>query len=317
MKKRFIGVSAVAVALTMIVTLAFTVPVFAVGGSLNLIESTPADGGTNVPIENVGIKLFFSGNVTDPAVWESNKNAFTLKDSSGEKVEYTAYPGQKPGEEGYILVVAQPTPIREGVPGQLQQKTIYTLVISADLRSADGSTLGQDISIKFETMDMAANSRLSMIVMVLMLVAVFALMFITNWRKMKAEAEAAALSKANPYKIAKEKNITVDEAKALIEKAKAKNQKQLDKVGGKAPPPEEKKSAAPRLESKKKKKNTKKVKGPRPVSEGGSLYKTGRKAEKERKARAEAAKKSADAQRKTGAKGTGKKAGSKGKGKKK
>jgi 2',3'-cyclic-nucleotide 2'-phosphodiesterase (5'-nucleotidase family) len=52
---------------------------------------------------------------------------------------------------------------------------------------------------------------------------------------MKVEAEAAALMKANPYRIAKERNISVDDAKMLIEKAKEKNQKQLEKTGGKAP----------------------------------------------------------------------------------
>ncbi len=284
----------------MVLTLALSAPAFAADGSLEFIRSTPESGATNVPIENVGVKLFFSGNVTDPSVWAVNEKSFILSDSTGAPVNYLAYPGQKAGEEGYILVLADPTPAAEGQPGQLAQKSNYTLTISQDLMAADGAVLGEDMSIRFETMDVAANSRLSMILMVAMMGAVIALMFVTNWRKMKAEAEAAALLKANPYKIAKERKITLDEAKELIEKAKEKNQKQLAKVGGKAPVPEEKKSAAPRLDSKKKKKNTHKVKGPRPVSEGGSTYKTGRKAEKEKKARAEAARKAAAGQRRSG-----------------
>ena len=316
MRKSFARVSAVVILTAMIFTLALAMPVFAAGGNLNFLSSTPQTGDTNIPVDNVGIKLFFDGNVTDGSIWPVNSTAFTLKDSEGNIVGYEAYPGAKVGEEGYILVLAKPNPVREGQPGQLMQNSVYTLTISADLMAVGGSTLGQDVVITFETMDMAANSRISMIMMVLMLVAVFALMFFTNWRKMKAEAEAAALVKANPYKIAKERSITVDEAKELIEKAKEKNKQQLAKVGGKAPEPEEKKSAVPRLESKKKEKNTHKVKGPRPVSGGGSAYKTGRKAEKERKARAEAAKKAAAAQRNTGAKGTSKRSGSKRKGRK-
>jgi hypothetical protein len=297
-------------------TLTLAAPVFAAGGSLNFLKSTPASGDKNIPIENVGIKLFFDGNVTDASVWDFNSKAFTLKDADGNVVDYLAYPGQKPGEEGYILVIAKPTPPAEGQPGQLVQKTLYTLTISPDLTSLEGGRLGEEIKITFETMDVAANSKLSMVIMVLMLVAVFALMFLTNWKKMKAEAEAAALAKANPYKIAKEKSISVDDAKVLIEKAKEKNQKQLEKTGGKAPPPEEKKSAATRLDSKKKKKNTHKVKGARPVSEGGSNYITGRKGEKEKKARAEAARKAAAAQRKSNTASGAKKPGSKGKKKK-
>jgi hypothetical protein len=205
------------------------------------------------------------------------------------------------------------------MPGSLEQKSEYTLTVSGDLMSSEGAKLGDEIKIRFETMDLAANSKLSMVIMVLMMVAVIALMVVTNWRKMKAETEAAALAKANPYRIAKDKGITVDEAKALIEKAKEKNLKQLEKVGGKVPEPEARKSSVPRLDAKKKKGNLHKVKGPRPISEGGSKYKTGRKAERERKAKAEAAKKAAAAQRKTGAgsgAGSGKKS-QKGKGKKK
>jgi hypothetical protein len=146
-------------------------------------------------------------------------------------------------------------------------------------------------------MDVAANSKLSMVVMVLMMVAVIGLMVVTNGRKMKAEAEAAALLKANPYRIAKEKGITVDEAKALIEKAKEKNKKQLEKVGGKAPVPEPPKSAAPRLESKaKKKKPTHKVAGPQSALAAGSKYAASHKAEAERKRKAAAAKKAAQRQ---------------------
>ena len=314
MKKSFARRSTVVIVLAMIITLALASPVFAAGGSLSFVKSTPESGDTNVPIDNVGIKLFFNDNVTSDSVWASNALAFTLKDSSGNLVNFEAYRGEKIGEENYILVLARPESTVEGQPAQLMQDSTYTLTISADLMSADGATLGEEISISFTTMDVAANSRISMIMMVLMLVAVFALMFITNWRKMKAEAEARALANANPYKLAKEKGMTVDEAKTLIDKAKEKNKKQLEKVGGKAPEPVERKSSAPRLDSKKKKKETHKVKGPKPISEGGSSFKTGRKAEKEKKARAETARKNAAAQRNTGAKGTSKK--SKGKGKK-
>ena len=313
--KVFVRVSAavLVVAVALALTLAVAAPVFAAGGTLNFLKSTPESGGTNVPIENVGIKLFFDGNVTDPSVWDFNSKSFSLTDGNGAPVEYAAYPGQKPGEEGYILVLAKPVPVAEGQPGQLQQDSEYKLKISADLMTADGAKLGKEILIDFHTMDVAANSKLSMTIMVVMMVAVIGLMFVTNWRKMKEEAEAAALAKANPYRVAKEKGISVDDAKALIEKAKEKNQKMLEKTGGKAPEPAEAKSSAPRLDSKKKKKNTHKVKGPRPVSEGGSSYKTGRKAEKERKARAAAAKKAANAQKKTGAGGARKSGKNKGK----
>ncbi|MDR3364388.1 MAG: hypothetical protein LBS91_05500 [Clostridiales Family XIII bacterium] len=304
--KTFARVSGVVAFLMIVLTLALAAPALAAGGTLELIKSTPENGNTRVPIENVGVKLFFKGDVTAESVWAGNKGCFSLTDSKGKEVPSSAYPGVKKGEEGYILVLAQPVPLKEGQPGQLAQKSDYKLTISGDLASADGAKLGNAMTIDFTTMDVAANSKLSMMLMVLMMVAVIALMFVTNWRKMKAEAEAAALMKANPYRIAKEKSITVDEAKALIAKAKEKNQKQLDKVGGKTPALEEKKSAVPRIESKKKKKNTHKVKGPRPISEGGGVYKTGRKAEKARKAKAAAVRKAASGGQKQAGSGAGK-----------
>jgi len=313
--KKSAGALCMIAAAIVALTLSFAAPVYAADGTLNFISSTPSSGGTNVPLENVGVKLFFDNNVTDYSVWASNATMFTLTDPDGNKVDYEAYPGQKIGEEGYILVLAKPIPAREGYPGQLLQDSIYTLTISGDLMAVSGARLGEDIRITFQTMDMAANTRLSMIVMVLMLVGVIGFMFVTNWRKMKAEAEAAALSKANPYRVAKDKNISVDDAKLLIEKARERNQKQLEKTGGKAPPLVEKTSVAPRLEMKKKeKKKTHKVKRARPVSEGGSKYKSGRKGEKSRKARAEAARKAA-ASNQRGPSGSRKSSKGKGKGK--
>ena len=313
--KSFARVTGVVIVLAIAFILALATPVFAAGGALNLKESSPKSGATNVPIENVGIKLIFDKPMDIPAgEQDMYKKYFTLTDDQGNIVECIPYRGQKEGEENYVLVIARPVSANENQPGQLLQDSDYVLAISGELMSEDGSTLGEDVKISFRTMDVKANSRLSMIIMVLMMVAVIALMVITNGRKMKAEAEAAALAKANPYRIAKDKGITVDAAKELIEKAKERNQKQLEKTGGKAPEPvvEKKASAPKRLDAGKKKKDTVRVKRPRPISEGGSTYKKGRKAEKERKERAAAARKGA--QKKTGATGSSK--GRKGKGKK-
>ena len=286
------------------IALVFVMPVFATGGSLSF--TTESEGKTNVPIENVGIKLIFNGDVTNSSVWDSNKNGFSLEGSIVDPddetkitkvtVPVTAYPGQKAGEENYILVIAEPVPLKENNPGQLEQKTEYVLNVSADIRSADGRTLAESHAVKFTTLDMAANSKLSMLIMVLMMVAVIGLMIVTNWRKMKAEAEAAALMKANPYRIAKERKISVDEAKELIEQAKERNRKQLEKVGGKAPTPEQPKSSVPRIESKASQKPpTHRVKGPKSAFEGGSKYAAQKKAEAEAKRKAIAAKKAAQA----------------------
>jgi hypothetical protein len=297
---RRIGSISVIAAMTII----FALPVFAAGGSLEF--TSELDGKNNIPIDNVGIKLIFTGDVTNVAVWDANQKSFSLKGfikdpddenkTTAVNIPVVALPGQKENEENYILVLAEPEPVKAGYPGQLDQKTDYELTVSGGIMSTDGKQLGADQVVKFTTMDVAANSKMSMVIMVLMMVAVIALMVVTNGRKIKAEAEAAALMKANPYRIAKERSITVDEAKALIEKAKEKNKKQLEKVGGKAPAPEPPKGAAPRLESKaKKKKPTHKVTGPKSALAAGSKYAAEHKAEAEKKRKAIAAKKAAKA----------------------
>ena len=104
-------------------------------GSLDLVTTTPEDGKTNVPIDNVGIKLYFSGNVTDESVWEGNSHSFALTDSEGNEIDYLAYSGQEIGESNYILVIAKPEPIKEGQPGQLVQDSGYKLTIKGDIKS--------------------------------------------------------------------------------------------------------------------------------------------------------------------------------------
>jgi hypothetical protein len=101
------------------------------------------------------------------------------------------------------------------------------------------------------------------------------------------------LEKANPYKIAKEKGISVDEAKAQIEQAREKNQKKLDKLGpgftDLLKTPEESEAQQAAIDTKK---NKHKVSGPRPIAAAGGTFKSGKKAEAEKRA-AEAAKKAA------------------------
>ncbi|MDR3305614.1 MAG: hypothetical protein LBS85_06295, partial [Clostridiales Family XIII bacterium] len=103
-----------------IMALAAAVPVFAAAavptsgaaGSLELTNSSPANGSTRMPVENVGIKLYFSGNVTSPDVWANNQTCFSLTDDKGKEVPISAYQGEK--ENNYILVIAEPVPAKEG-----------------------------------------------------------------------------------------------------------------------------------------------------------------------------------------------------------
>jgi opacity protein-like surface antigen len=255
-------------------------------GKLNLIENFPEKNNDHVPVDTVGIKLFFDGDVTAESVRDINgaEDIFKFSGGKNEKLETKAYFDKK--DSGYILVIASKKDDK-GNDISLEQKSKYKLTISGKLTSADGKVLGDDEVIDFQTVDMSGNTKIYMLLMALMVVGMVGMTFVSNRRKARAKAEAEGAKVINPYKLAKEKGITVQEAMRIVEREKEKREKRLAAAGI-----DPKQIAAPKEEAPK----GHRVKVARPVSAGGSAYKTGRKAlaEKEakiaeRKAREEAA----------------------------
>ena len=251
-------------------------------GGLRLLPSSyPKDGFTHMNAQNSGLKCFFDGNVTDATVLESNLKCFTLRNSKGKTVPTRAVAGNK--YDNYILVIAEP----KNATRTLDSNSDYELTISGQLASSDHRTLGNNVVIGFKTVDQAFNTRIYMLIMALMLAGMVGMSVLQAKRKKRLEAEIAAGvkgEKVNPYKFAKEKGITVDEAMAHLEKEKRKRAKRL---GVSAEELDKK------IEEAKRKPTTpgaKRVQGPRPISAAGGKYKTGRKALAEKKKREAAAK---------------------------
>lgn len=243
---------------------------------LNLVKSIPKENDKNVPVDTVGIKLYFDGDVTSESVRDINSKCFTFANAKKkETIETTAYFDKR--DSGYILVIAQKKD-KKGAEVSLTQDSEYTLTISGGLMAADGRVIGEDQVIHFRTLDASGNTRVYMLLMVGMIVAMIAISFISKRRKAKAEAEASGVKPVNPYKMAREKGITVQEALVLIEKEKQKREKRLKAAGVDPKSIKEQEIEKP---------DTHKVKGPRPITAAGSTYKTGRKAEAEKKAREE------------------------------
>jgi hypothetical protein len=273
-------------------------------GSLKIImeKLVPKDGSTNLQQQNVGVKLYFDGNVSDKDKQEDNAKCFTFTDAKGNEIPTRAYFDEK-GDQGYILVTVTP----KNKSQMLGNEAAYKLNIDGGLTSADGRTLGSDIPLNFTTIDQSGSTKIYMLLMVLMVVGMIGMTVFQNKRKAKAEAEVAAREgKVNPYKLAKEKKITVQEALDMIERDKKRREKRLQKAGvdpnAKGKPAQ---ISAPKAD-------VKHVKRPRPISEAGSTYKTGRKAIAEKKAQ-ENAERRAKAQAKAQAARKKKKSGGKGK----
>jgi hypothetical protein len=237
---------------------------------LEITSCDPDDGDNHMPAQNAGFKLYFDGNVTDDSVKSINSKAFVMTDAEGAEIPVEVFFSSK--NDNYILVTAKPE------SGSLVPKSEYKLTIAESLADANGRTLREKQIISVSTVDTTGNTRIYMLLMVLMVVAMVVMTIVSNKRKARAEADSSKKEKVvNPYKLAKEKGISVDEAMAIIEKDRKRRAKRLAAEAGTPKAAEEKSDGRHHLKS------------PRPISAGGSSYVTGRKALAEKKAREEAA----------------------------
>jgi len=243
------------------------------GKALNILmdEISPQDGSDNLQLQTIGIKLYFDGDVAAENVRKNNSEAFTFANAKGKEIPSSVHFDTK-GNTGYLLVTVMP----KNKNHTLSQNAKYSLTISGDLSSADGRVLGEDITLNYKTMDMSSTSKVYMLFMALMVAGMIGMTVFQNKRKAKAQAEInEKAGKVNPYKLAKEKKISVAEANAMIEKEKERRAKRLQKAGIDVDSDEE----PPPLPAK----EVKKVSRARPISEAGSTFKPERRAPKARK----------------------------------
>ncbi|MDR2162890.1 MAG: hypothetical protein LBO70_02960 [Clostridiales Family XIII bacterium] len=276
--KRFVPAVVMVMALALFSPVLSGIHVFAAGGSsLALTSSLPAKGAKDLQPQNVGIKLYFDGDVTDESLRKTNAECFKFTYKSGAKTKelpVKAYSDPKSGK-GYILAIVDTSKLKGKM---LTSNKAYKLIVSGDLRSTDGRTLGNDLTLDFKTVDQSASTQIYMLLMVGMVGAMIAMTLFQNKRKEKAAAEVAARGgKVNPYKLAKDKKITVKEAMELIERDRQKRLKRLGIAEGKDEHAAATAAAKPR--------DTRKVKAPRPISAAGSSYRTGRAAIAEKRAK--------------------------------
>lgn len=249
--------------------------------ALELESSYPEDGGTDYQSMNFAVKLYFNEDVRA----EGNSDAVHMYDSSNNKVDCRLVYSNK--EEGLALVV---------VNGDLKQNTEYKLVVDDTFQSASGELLGVPKEISFKTRDASKDATVNMVMMGGMMLAVIVLTTRTMKKdkdKDKAAKDKKEDNKVNPYKVAKEKGKSVEEVVAKDQKAKDKaaiaaakekalREKEIAKIL------KEESKGVKYIRS-----DWKRVKAPRPISAGGSTYKSGTKAKAEAEAKLAAAKKAA------------------------
>ena len=241
-------------------------------GTFTLEDSYPRDGDTNKAIDNFGVKLYFNEDVLSKENEAANKKCFVIKDAEGNKVPTLVV--YSPKEEGLVMVLAD----YNNKDFVIQQDTEYTLSISEDFVAANGDVLGESTKITFKTLNQSRAMTVNMVLMGVM----FAGMFFFSSKSMKKEQEKRQQEeKVNPYKVAKETGKSVEEIVAKDQKAKEKKRKAEARKAAR--------DAGTEIAEEDIDPDNYRVKGPRPISEGNSTYKTGRKALAEEKKRKEAA----------------------------
>lgn len=240
----------------------------ALAGSFGVDKISPTDGEKGIPLENLGVKIFFNEEVYNKDNQKINEKACKLVDNKGKEVPTIVI--FNPSDKKVALVLAD-TSEKKLV---IKPTTKYTLTVDDTFVSAKGETLGEEIKTSFETLNPSDSMKISMGMMGVMVVGmVFASVKAT---KKKSEENAAPTheEKFNPYKVAKETGKSLE---AVI----AEEKKRQEKLAKKKKHVEENKVEIAS--------DNFRVKGPRPISAAGSTYITGRKAEAEAKAAAKAA----------------------------
>ncbi|WP_312094207.1 hypothetical protein [Aminipila sp.] len=268
MKKRIGAISVLILLMVMMTTsLCFA-------GTLELEDSYPRNEGKGMQVENSGVKLYFNQNMINKDNEAFNLKCFKLLDEKGKALPIRVL--YSPKEKGLVLVLVDKQ--------TLLSDSTYKLVVSKELEAASGDTLGEDIMIKFHTVDTSSAVKANMVMMGVMMVGV--IWFSSRSAKKqeeKAKEEVGAEEKVNPYKLAKETGKSVEEIVAKDLKEKEKQRKKREKLLAK-----ENKDVDYDEDEDISVNDNKRVRAPRPISAGGSTYITGRKAAAEEAARLKA-----------------------------
>lgn len=252
----------------LLVTLSASV-CFADSGKLTLDDSYPKDGSTGASIENLGVKLYFDGDMSEEKAGKTNDGVFQLYDSKDKKLPTRVIYNSK--EKGVVLVLLD-TNSDKAV--KVESNSEYKLKISGELVDDNGKQLGEDKEITFKTLNQSTNMMISFGMMIIM----FGGMIIATSRaaKKNIEEEKKKQDKVNPYKEAKKTGKSVEE---IVEKDQKRKAKEAERAA---------KKAAGREDDEEEENDNYKVKARHSASVAGSRYVAAkRRAAEEERAKAE------------------------------
>ena len=170
-------------------------------------STSPKDKETGVPLENMGVKVFFNEEVYSKDNEKENAKKCKIIDSDGKEIE------KSKDKKGKAITI--------------KPLSNYKLVIEKGFKSAGGTELSKDHSVTFETVNPSTTMKISMGMMALMVVG----MVFASSRAMKKDKEAdekKKTEKVNPYKVAKKTGKSVED---VVAAEKKKKEKEVSKLG--------------------------------------------------------------------------------------
>ncbi len=212
--------TAVILSLILVLAILMSPSVFASG--LSIVSITPKDGEKGKQPISMAVKVTFSENMMDEAAIAANESKFHITDPEGNEIPFQiSYIEDKYPNELWIILNET-----------LASNTEYHFAVDPGVRSASGSTLDQAFSSVFYTRNTKTDTTVSFVLMVVMMGAMFFASAKAAKKKQEEAVEpvkAAKNTELNPYKIAKERGISLDEAKVYVEKEKARIAKKQEK----------------------------------------------------------------------------------------
>ena len=217
MRKRF-----PALLIAVLLILASAASVFASG--LEIVDITPADGSKGYQPANMAVKVRFSEDMMDEAAIAANQDKFSVQDAEGTAQEFDiVYNADKYPDELWLVL-----------KNDLQPNSEYTFTVKPGVVSSSGSTLSEGMTTTFRTRNIKTDSLISMGLMLVLMVGMF-MMSARSAKKAQEKEDPRAAERAledslNPYKLAKQKGITLAEAQAIVEKEREKIEKKKAKA---------------------------------------------------------------------------------------
>jgi hypothetical protein len=192
--------------------------------SLTIVDVSPADGSKGYQPANMAVKVRFSEDMMDESAIAANKSKFSITDTEGTEQPFDiVYNADKYPDELWLVL-----------QNDLQPNSEYTFTVKSGVVSSSGSTLTEGMTTHFRTRNVKTDGLISMGLMVVLMVGMF-FMSARSAKKAQEKEDPRAAEKAledslNPYKLAKQKGITLAEAQAIVEKERDKIEKKKAKA---------------------------------------------------------------------------------------